>query len=88
MEKYKLSFKKSIQKDFRPIPKEDVARILESINALAEDPRRHGTEKLSGQSRYRLRQGVYRILYEILEDTHTVLVVKIAHRRQVYRRGR
>ena len=63
MGKYRLVFKKSVAKDLRGIPKKDVARILKCFDALAEDPRALGCEKLSGQERYRIRQGVYRIVY-------------------------
>ena len=85
MEKYKLAFKKSVSKDLRTIPKKDVARILKWFDALAKDPRLQGCEKLSGQAKYRVRQGVYRIVYEIHDDARMVVVVKVAHRREVYR---
>ena len=85
MEKYKLVFKKSVSKDLRALPKRDIARILKCIQALAEEPRPPGCERLSGQDRYRVRQGVYRIIYEIQDDILTVVVVKVGHRREVYR---
>ena len=85
MEKYKLVFKKSVAKDLRDLPKRDVASILKRIRALAEEPRAHGCEKLSGQERYRVRQEVYRIIYEIHDDVLTVVVVKVGHRKRVYR---
>lgn len=87
MAKYSLVFRKSVAKDFRPIPKKDVARILQRIEALQEDPRPPGSEKLSGQERYRVRQGIYRIIYEIVDDQLIVTVVKVGHRGQVYRRS-
>ena len=86
MASYELVFRKSVAKDLRSIPNEHVARILERIRALAEHPRPPGCEKLSGLERYRIRQGVYRIVYEVLDHTLVVLVVKVAHRRDVYRR--
>jgi mRNA interferase RelE/StbE len=82
MEEYKLAFKKSISKDLRTISKKDVARILRWFDALAKDPRPQGSEKLSGQARYRVRQGVYRIVYEIRDDVRIIVVVKVAHRRE------
>jgi len=85
MAKYELAFKKSVSKDLRAISKKEVARILKWFDALAKDPRPQGSEKLSGQARYRVRQGVYRIVYEIDDDVREVTVVKIAHRREVYR---
>ena len=86
MASYELAFRRSVAKDLRAIPKRDVARILERIRRLASDPRPPGCEKLSGMERYRIRQGAYRILYEIEDSTVTVTVVKVAHRREVYRR--
>jgi mRNA interferase RelE/StbE len=85
MASYELVFKKSVAKDLREFPKADVKRILQRIRSLVDDPRPPGCEKLSGQERYRLRQGVYRIVYEIDDEVLTVLVVKIGHRRDVYR---
>ena len=87
MGKYSLVFKKSVAKDLRSIPKKDVARILKCFEALSDDPRGPGCEKLSGQERYRVRQGVYRIIYEIVDDTLVVVVVKVGHRGVVYRRS-
>ncbi len=86
MAKYKLVFKKSVAKDLRPIPNKDVARILQRIETLRENPRPIGSEKLSGQERYRIRQGVYRIIYEVADRQLIVTVVKIAHRKHVYKR--
>jgi len=85
MASYELIFKKSVAKDLRPLPKPDVKLILQRIRALAEDARAHGCEKLSGQERYRVRQGIYRIIYEIEDHRLTVIVVKVAQRREAYR---
>ena len=85
MAAYRLFFKKSVQKDFSAIPKKDLRRILDRIAALANDPRPPGCEKLSGQDRYRLRQGRYRIVYSIQDDELTVWVVKVGHRKHIYR---
>lgn len=87
MASYKLVVKKSVAKDFRSIPKKDVARILRRMEALADDPRPNGCEKLSGQERYRVRQGVYRIIYEIRNEKLVVVVVKVGHRKDVYKRN-
>lgn len=86
MASYKLVFKSSVAKDLRPIPNKDVARILERMAALQENPRPAGSEKLSGQERYRIRQGVYRIIYEVADELLVVRVVKVGHRKQVYKR--
>jgi mRNA interferase RelE/StbE len=85
MASYELVFKKSVAKDLRRFPQADVRRILNRIRALADDPRPPGCEKLSGLERYRVRQGAYRIIYEIQDRRLIVLVVKIGHRRYVYR---
>ncbi|MBL7178800.1 MAG: type II toxin-antitoxin system RelE/ParE family toxin [Desulfobacterales bacterium] len=85
MAAYKLFFKKSVQKDFDTIPKKDLKRILSRIKTLAENPRPPGCEKLTGQERYRLRQGQYRIVYSIQDDELTVWIVKVGHRKDIYR---
>jgi len=85
MGRYRLVFRKSVAKDLRSISKKDVARILKCFDALSEDPRSSGCEKLSGQERYRVRRGVYRIIYEIKDDMLIVVVVKVGHRSDVYR---
>ncbi len=87
MGRFSLVFKKSVAKDLQGIPKKDVSRLLKCFEALAGDPRGKGCEKLSGQERYRLRQGLYRIVYEIQDDVLVVIVVKVGHRRDVYRRS-
>ena len=85
MGKFELVFKQSVAKDLRSIPNKQVASILKRIEALKVEPRPSGVEKLSGQELLRIRQGVYRILYEIRDDQLIVVVVKIGHRRDVYR---
>jgi mRNA interferase RelE/StbE len=76
MEKYKIIVKKSVAKDLRPLPKKDVAVILKCIESLKEEPRPFGCEKLSGQERYRIRKGVYRIIYEIQDDVLYQVAIK------------
>ena len=87
MASYSLAFKKSVAKDLRSIPKNDVERILSRINSLQENPRAEGCVKLSNQEKYRVRQGIYRIVYEIQDTELIILVVKVAHRAQVYKRS-
>lgn len=86
MAKYKIEFKRSVYKDLKPIPKADLARVLKRIKSLENGPRGPGSEKLSGQERYRVRQGVYRIVYEIEDNLLIVIVVKVGHRGNVYDR--
>jgi mRNA interferase RelE/StbE len=84
--KYKVLIKPSAVKELESIPlKKDRQRIVERISALADDPRPHGSQKLSGKDRFRLRQGSYRIIYAIEDDALVVYVVKIGHRKDVYR---
>ena len=87
MAEYKIFFKKSVEKDFAAIPKKDLKRIIKRIWELAVDPRPPGCEKLTGQERYRLRQGRYRIVYSIQDNILTVWVVKVGHRKHIYRSG-
>ena len=82
---YRVIVKQSVAKDLKKIPKKDVKRILASIRMLAENPHPPQAKKLSGQERYRLRQGNYRILYAIEDDRLIVCVVKVGDRRDVYR---
>ena len=85
MARYELRFKPSVAKDLRGIPSADVRRILARLETLRDDPRPPGSEKLSAQERYRLRQGHYRILYTVLNAEVIVEIVKVGHRREVYR---
>jgi mRNA interferase RelE/StbE len=62
-----------------------VQRILHRIEALATDPRPPGSAKLTGQERYRIRQGRYRIVYSIQDKQLTVWIVKVGHRKSIYR---
>ncbi|MBE2223839.1 MAG: type II toxin-antitoxin system RelE/ParE family toxin [Anaerolineae bacterium] len=84
MANYKIVLKQSVAKDLRPIPNKDVKRILQKIEQLAQDPRPPGSEKLTGEEKYRVRQGDYRILYRIEDEIVTVFIVKVGHRRDVY----
>ena len=82
---YRIFFKRSVEKDFKDIPKKDARRIVDRIKSLEDDPRPSGCEKLTGQERYRLRQGQYRIVYSIQDDELTIWVVKVGHRKGIYR---
>jgi len=82
---YRLLIKPSAGKEIEALPKQDRRRMVAKITSLARDPRPPGSEKLSGHDRYRLRQGNYRILYEIQDLDLIVVVVKVGHRRDVYR---
>jgi mRNA interferase RelE/StbE len=85
MASYSVYFRQSVKNDLEPIPKRDVKKIIGRIAALSAEPRPHGCEKLSGQDRYRIRQGRYRIVYSIQDADSTVWIVKVGHRKDVYR---
>jgi mRNA interferase RelE/StbE len=85
MARYEVRFRKSVSQDLDPIPKRDVQRIVAAIANLADHPRPPQARKLSGSEKYRLRCGVCRVLYEIEDDVLVVCVVKVGHRKDVYR---
>jgi len=82
---YSVVIKRSAERELRKIPKQDLRRVVTRIQGLAQEPRPPGCEKLSDQERYRLRQGDYRIVYAVDDEARTVEVVKVGHRREVYR---
>jgi mRNA interferase RelE/StbE len=84
MASYRISIKRSAAKELEKIPLPDRKRIVEKIRELADDPRPSGCKKLSSQEKYRLRQGNYRILYQILDQELIITIVRIGHRRDVY----
>lgn len=84
MAKYKVIFKKSVAKDLRNIPSRDVKRLLQKFDTLVDNPRPEGCVKLSSLELYRIRQGIYRIVYEIQDDMLVVQVIKVAHRSKAY----
>jgi mRNA interferase RelE/StbE len=84
---YRLLIKPSAAKEIEAVDqKKDRQRIVNRITALASEPRAAGCEKLAGaEGRYRIRQGQFRIVYSVDDATHTVEVIKVGHRREVYR---
>ena len=85
MAAYRVFFKESVWKDFNSIPKKDLKKIIKRIELLSENLRPPGCEKLTGKDRYRLRQGRYRIVYAIRDDELSIWVVKVGHRKDIYR---
>jgi len=85
MASYKIEIKKSAAKEIENLPSMILKRVISHIQELSDDPRPSGCKKLSGDEKYRLRVGDYRILYEIEDDIVTVYVVKVAHRKELYR---
>ena len=85
MAKYKVEIKRSAVKEIESFPRKDILAILEKISRLGDDPRPSDCKKLSGQEKYRIRCGNYRILYLIEDSILIVYIVKVGHRRDVYR---
>lgn len=85
MASYRLLIKPSAAKELEDLPVKDRKRVAVKIQRLGSNPRPDGVEKLSGQEKYRLRQGDYRVLYSIDDTQLTVVIVRIGHRREVYR---
>jgi mRNA interferase RelE/StbE len=82
---YSVYVKRSAAKELETLPLKDRRRVAARIGALANEPRPTGVEKISGQEKYRVRQGDYRVLYTIDDSALTVTVVKVGHRGDVYR---
>ena len=85
MAKYELVIRPSVSKDVKSIPASDLKKILLRMEALRDNPRPQGSVKLSGMEYYRIRYGDYRIVYEIEDNRLIVVVVKVGHRREIYR---
>jgi len=85
MAKYKIFIKKSAANELKNISKKDLKHLVKRIQSLAENPRPRGSQKLSAQERYRIRQGNYRIVYSILGKELAAQIFKIGHRREIYR---
>ena len=85
MAKYKISTRKSALKELADIPKKDLLKVVKKIQALSTTPRPQGSQKLSHKERYRIRHGNYRIVYSVQDKELTINIVKIGHRKEVYR---
>lgn len=86
MASYKISFKRSAEKELRGISQPYLSKIIEKIKKLSEDPRLPASEILKGEEAYyKIRQNDYRIVYEIRDADKEVVIIKIGHRRDVYR---
>ena len=85
MARFDLEFAPSVKKDLKRINRSDVPRILEVIDQLQYDQHPPGSKKLVTEALFRIRVGVYRIVYEIHERKLVVLIVKVGHRKSVYR---
>jgi len=84
--KYQLQLKRSVLEDLGGIPAQYRRRVLEAIAALASAPRPRGVEKLTGRGDWRIRVGPYRVIYRVDDAERLVVVFRVAHRREAYRR--
>ena len=83
---YRIDFTPAARREFRKLAPETRRRLAPIIDRLATEPRPKGAVRLSGlQHVYRLRYGDYRIVYELHDDRLLIVVIRIGHRRQVYR---
>ncbi len=85
MDSYKLFIKRDVEKEIRDFPKADIKRIVKKILTLADDPRPKNCEKLKGREGYRIRQGPYRIVYLVDDEEKVITIMRVGHRREVYR---
>ncbi len=85
MANYRLLIKPSAAKELEALPKKDRLRVVRRIESLSENSRPPGCEKLAAEEKYRVRQGPYRIVYAVSDSERSVLVVKVGHRKEVYR---
>lgn len=86
MNNYQIEFTTSASKQLKKLPKEQQSRIQAKIDELADNPRPDGVIKLTNSENYRIRVGNYRIVYDIFEDILLISVVKVSHRKDVYRK--
>ncbi|MDD5359785.1 MAG: type II toxin-antitoxin system RelE/ParE family toxin [Sulfurovaceae bacterium] len=84
MADYKIEIKKSAQKEIKNLPNKELKKVIDKIASLAHEPRPAGCKKLSGEEKYRIRVGSYRVLYGIEDDILVIYVVKVGHRKDVY----
>jgi len=86
MATYRIEWKRSAEKELRRLPKAVVPRIVAKVTELADDPHPPGSRKLYGASHtYRIRVGNYRIVYSVQGDILTIQIVRVGHRRDIYR---
>lgn len=86
MARFKIELKRSAAKEIEKLSNKKLRQqVVSRIAQLAEDPRPPGCQKLAGSEVYRIRQGDYRIIYEIEDDRLLITIVKVGHRRDVYR---
>ena len=86
MASYRIVLRKSAAKEIEKLDKKNISRVMGKIQALSVDPRPPGCKKLTGEEKYRIRAGAYRILYQIVDHELIVTIVRVRHRRDAYRK--
>ncbi len=82
---YIIEIKKSAYKELSKVPTQEASKIIEEIDALAENPRPQGVKKLKGEEGYRIRVGDYRVIYTIEDVVKIVEIQRIRHRKDAYK---
>ncbi len=87
MVSYKVVWKRSARKELRKLPKEAIAKIIGLVETLSENPSPPGAKKLAGtENTFRVRAGDYRVVYNLLQGVLVVEVIRVGHRKEIYRR--
>ncbi|NWK55202.1 type II toxin-antitoxin system RelE/ParE family toxin [Verrucomicrobiaceae bacterium N1E253] len=87
MESFPIKWRKSTKKDLRRISQVEVSKIVAAVSSLSDDPRPEGCKKMQGSDcAYRIRVGDYRVIYEVYEDQIIIEIIRVRHRREVYRK--
>ena len=82
---YKIELRRKAQHTLDKLPKGDFNAVIEAVKGLADTPRPKGVEKIKSAGLWRIRQGDYRIVYSIDDGQKTVIILRIGHRREIYR---
>ncbi len=82
---YQIELRRRAQRVLDRLPKSDFQAVVQAIKELVQTPRPRGVEKVKGTGLWRIRQGDYRIIYSINDNQQLVIVVRIGHRKEVYR---
>ncbi len=82
---YRVDLRRQAQRALNKLPKSDFQAVIEAIKNLAQTPRPRGVEKVKSTGLWRIRQGDYRIIYAIDDNEHLVIIVRVGHRREIYR---
>ncbi|MFV1969257.1 MAG: type II toxin-antitoxin system RelE/ParE family toxin [Pirellulaceae bacterium] len=86
--RYEVQLAAAVSRQLKKLPRDIQRRVKDTIDSLEDDPRQPTAKKLQGaENLWRVRVGDYRILYEIEAAKYVVLVIRIAHRKEVYRKG-